>query len=393
MVSYSDYESDSRVRRYGETLVKHGYRVDALALNIAGKSTGDVVNGVRVFRIQNRVYDERSKFTYLRKLLLFFARSMFFLTREHLRDPYDKIHIHSVPDFLVFAALVPKLTGCQVILDIHDILPEFYASKFKISTSSPMFKLLLGVERASAAFADHVIAANHIWQDRLRQRSAKNGKCTALLNYPDTQIFTPRGRTRSDGKFVILFPGTLNYHQGVDLAVRAFAKIKDRAPQAEFQIYGTGEQQEFLRSLITDLGLQDRVFLRDFITSEKIASIMENADLGVVPKRKNLFGNEAFSTKILEFMCLGVPVVIPDTTVDRYYFNPSVARFFSGNDEDSLAASMLYLIENPDVREAQIQNANEFVKKYTWAANESRYFDILDGSPSPTGTPAKTVEI
>src|SRR5262249_6040611 len=143
MVSYSDYESDSRVRRYGETLVRQGYRVDALALNIAGKSTGDVVNGVRVFRIQNRVYDEHSKFTYLRKLLLFLARSMFFLAREHLKEPYDVIHVHSVPDFEVFSALVPKMMGCKVILDIHDILPEFYASKFKISSTSPMFKTLV----------------------------------------------------------------------------------------------------------------------------------------------------------------------------------------------------------------------------------------------------------
>ena len=46
------------------------------------------------------------------------------------------IHVHSVPDFLVFAALVPKLLGARIILDIHDILPEFYASKFGASKDS-----------------------------------------------------------------------------------------------------------------------------------------------------------------------------------------------------------------------------------------------------------------
>ena len=60
---------------------------------------------------------------------------MYFLTREHIRERYDLIHVHSVPDFEVFAALFPKLTGSKVILDIHDIVPEFYAASFGHPTS------------------------------------------------------------------------------------------------------------------------------------------------------------------------------------------------------------------------------------------------------------------
>jgi glycosyltransferase involved in cell wall biosynthesis len=44
---------------------------------------------------------------------------------------------------------------------------------------------------------------------------------------------------------------------------------------------------------------------------------MENADLGVVPKRNDPFGDEAFSTKILEFMAMGVPVIVSETRIDR----------------------------------------------------------------------------
>ena len=55
---------------------------------------------------------------------------MIFITKKHFNDPYDLIHVHSVPDFEVFAVLIPKLLGAKIILDIHDIVPEFYASKF-----------------------------------------------------------------------------------------------------------------------------------------------------------------------------------------------------------------------------------------------------------------------
>lgn len=85
MVAYTGYESDDRVRRYAETLVKRGYRVDAVALRQEGQSPRDIINGVRVFRIQRRVRNEKSKFAYLMKLILFFLRSALFLTKEHIK--------------------------------------------------------------------------------------------------------------------------------------------------------------------------------------------------------------------------------------------------------------------------------------------------------------------
>ena len=55
---------------------------------------------------------------------------MFLLMRRHVKARYQLIHVHSVPDFLVFAAWFPKLTGAKIILDIHDLLPELYAGKY-----------------------------------------------------------------------------------------------------------------------------------------------------------------------------------------------------------------------------------------------------------------------
>jgi glycosyltransferase involved in cell wall biosynthesis len=273
---------------------------------------------------------------------------------------------------------LPKLTGSKIILDIHDLVPEFYLSKFQSSTRSLTFRLLTRVERMSAWFSDHVIAANHIWEKRLRERSVKDSKCTTILNFPDTEIFKARGRTRTDNKFIILYPGTLNYHQGIDIAVRALALIKDQAPEVEFHIYGAGDQLNSLRELVEELGLEDRVFLKGTKALHDIASVIENADLGVVPKRKNSFGNEAFSTKILEFMSLGVPVVVPDTAIDRYYFDDSVVKFFHANDERSLADAILLMIKNPELRRKYTRNASEFVLKYSWDVNKSTYLDLVN---------------
>ena len=68
----------------------------------------------------------------------FLVRSSAALTGLHKRNRYDVIHIHNMPDFLVFAAWYPKLTGAKLILDIHDVVPELFANKFRTKLKSLM---------------------------------------------------------------------------------------------------------------------------------------------------------------------------------------------------------------------------------------------------------------
>lgn len=378
MLAYSFYESDNRVRRYAETLVRRGYRVDAVALRKAGQPRYESLNGVRVCRIQNRIRNERNKFSYIYRLLKFFVNSVLFISKQHLHRRYDLIHVHSVPDFEVFATFLAKMTGARVILDIHDIVPEFYASKFKVSKNSVAFRALIMVEKASIAFSDHVIIANHIWEKTLTARSVKQEKCTTMLNYPDLSIFYKRPRTRNDDKFIVIYPGSINWHQGVDIAVRAFALIKYHAPEAEFHIYGDGPMRAEIQKLITELGVQDRVFLRGSLPSEQIAAVMANADLGVVPKRNDSFGGDAFSTKILEFMALGVPVVVAATRIDRYYFDDSIVKFFEPENERELARAIKELLRSKEIRERFVSNAMAFIANYTWDNKEMDYLSLVD---------------
>jgi glycosyltransferase involved in cell wall biosynthesis len=377
MLSYSFYESDNRVMRYAETLSRRGDEVDVIALKRNGCLEFENLRGVNVYRIQERENEERGKLSYLNRLVRFLAGSSASLNRKHRERPYDLIHVHSVPDFEVFAALIPKLSGTKLILDIHDIVPELYASKFGIDQNHPIFKGLLAVERLSARFSDHVIIANHIWRERLVSRSVPEDKCSVFLNYPDPHLFYPRRRTRQDSRFIIMYPGTLNRHQGLDLAIEAMARIRDRAPQAELHIYGRGSEMPRLEEMVRALGLDNRVFLKAPVPLDRIVEKMAEADLGVVPKRNDPFGGEAFSTKILEFMALGVPVVVAATKIDRYYFNDAVVRFFTPEDVDDLAEALLEMIERKDTRKRLSESALRFVENFSWDKKKDEYLDLV----------------
>lgn len=379
MVAYTFYESDNRVMRYAETLVQEGHDVEVFALQQGDNPREEAICGVRVNRLQSRVVNEKSQMAYVWRIFLFLLRAFYQVTKGDLRQRYDLVHVHSVPDFLVFTALVPRLRGTPVILDIHDILPEFYLGKFGGGQQSWVFRFLTFAEKVCATVASHVIIANDIWRERLISRSVPPERCTVVLNSPDRSIFhaSEKGPEKR-GRFTLLYPGTLNWHQGLDIAIRAFAKISEQVPHADFHIYGEGPSKPFLASLIKELKVGRRVELREARRIREIAGIMEGADLGIVPKRKDNFGNEAFSTKIFEFMAMGVPVIVSDTKIDRYYFNDSLVRFFKGGDEDDLARCMLELIEHPERRRELVKNATEYIEKNDWISKKSEYLDLVE---------------
>lgn len=380
-VLYAFYESDTRVRMYAEALVERGDRVDAVALRKPGQPATGILEGVRIHRIQERVVNENGRADYLKRILRFFLASAVFLGQRSLNSAgsYDLVHVHSVPDFEVFAALVPKLRGAKVILDIHDLVPEFYADKFGVDSQSAVFGALRLAEKASSAFADHVIVANHLWERVITKRAVQTEKCSVFLNYPMPAFFRryPR-RSRDDGRVRMIYPGTLNRHQGVDLAVRAIGLIRDRIPAAELYIYGDGPDRSALQDLIRELRLEDRVFIQGFLPIEEIVPVIADADIGIVPKRAEGFGDTAFSTKILEFMALGVPVIAARTTIDSYYFNDTLVRFFEPGSVESLAEAMLDLVQSTQRRDLLARNAAAYARRNAWETKKDEYLRLVD---------------
>jgi glycosyltransferase involved in cell wall biosynthesis len=396
MIAYSFYETDSRIKQYATALVERGDRVDVIALRGQDQPSHSVLNGVNVFRIQARKINERGPLSYLLRIMRFLLSAAAIITRRHFSGKYQLIHVHSVPDFLVFAAAIPKLMGTPIVLDIHDVLPEFYASKFRVPRGSFMFRCLVIAERWSIAFADHTIVANHLWCERVAHRCGMPHKCSPIRNYPPRGLFNPNIRTRCNGKFLITYPGSLNWHQGVDVAITAFAKVKDQMPDAEFHIYGEGPAKASLIGLAESLGLGDRVAFHGLLPTEQIVQVMADTDLAVEPKRStSQFGNEALSMKIFEFMAVGVPLVVSRTRIHQYYYSDELVKYYDSDDEEELAANMVLLRRNPELRKKQVTNALQYVEAHSWDVEKYQYLAIVDSlvakEPVPRPSPPVTL--
>jgi glycosyltransferase involved in cell wall biosynthesis len=164
----------------------------------------------------------------------------------------------------------------------------------------------------------------------------------------------------------------------VDIALHAFARVAKALPTSEFHIYGDGIMKPSLVSLAQELGFNGSVKFFEPVRLSEIARIMANADVGIVPKRADSFGNEAYSTKIMEFMSVGVPVVASRTKIDQYYFDDSVLRFFNSGDPASLADAILTVLKDAALREKLVANALEYSTRHSWEQRKQDYLQLVD---------------
>lgn len=255
-----------------------------------------------------------------------------------------------------------------------------FSTKFETYFRAAYVAVLKAIEVISIRFVDHVIVANHLFHKTLIARSIPEVSSSIVLNHVDPDLFYRHARTRADDKFIVLFPGSLQWHQGVDLAIQAFGQVKRAVQNAEFHIYSGagGDMKVALQQLVQRLDLEESVKFLGSVPLHEMAKVIANADLGIVPKRADSFGNEAYSTKIMEFMSQGVPVVVSRTKVDTFYFEEGVVHFFRPGDSQAMAEAMLDVVSNQDLRKSLVTRGYEYVERNNWSRKKSEYLSLVD---------------
>lgn len=368
MIAYSQYEFDNRVHRYSESLVRLGHQTDVICLGQKGQNKFQVLNHVRLFRIQSRNYYEHGPLTYLIRLIQFFILSFYYSTLLYLRNRYDVYHFHNIPDFGIFCTLIPKILGAKVIFDIHDLVPEFYQRKFNIHENNYIIQLLKLIEKIAVWYSDHVITVTSIWKETLIRRSVSENKCTVILNSPDPVLFHPitHRYKKSNNKFNLIYHGNLSEIFGVDLVIHALKIVKKKIPNIHLSIYGQGKDRAVLRKLINELHLENEITLHRPVNRFQVPEIILNSDLGIDPKRDGILAGEGLSSKCMEYLSMNIPVIVSKTKAASTYYDNSMVMFFTPGDSNDLADKIITLYQNPDRRRSLVNNAKKFNQRHRW---------------------------
>ena len=372
MIVYTDYSADTRVRREAETLAAMSqHNVIVLALKESALPRTYDIDGVKVIELTEPKYCGKNKLRYVCSYIKFTALSFFVCTKLFVLRQVDIVHVHNMPDFLVFAGLVPRLFGKKLILDVHDTVPETFMVKF--NTSRPMlFKSLCFEESISCALAHKIICVNHVQRDVLVKRGISLEKMHICMNVPDHKRFnsknTKKTGNRDHSGFRMVYHGTIVKRLGIDLAIEAVARLINEIPALEFHIWGkSGDDLDEFVALSEELGIKDRIyFLSKSVSLENLPSKLLGMDLGVVGNRKNIATELMLPVKMLEYISLGIPVVVPRLKGIEYYFSDEMVCYYEPENVDSMASAILKLYKDKSMRKKQAEKAKAFLDQYGW---------------------------
>ena len=378
MLAYTLYSIDARIRREAETLVSHGHRVSIVVPREHDRPSGYEMDGVKIRELNISKYQGKSTARYLLSYIWYTLSASLICLSMLFQEKPDVIHVHNMPNFLIFAGLIPRVAGTKIILDTHDSMPETYSTKFS-SSSIFLFKIMCWEEALCCRIAHRIICVNHPQKEVLAARGIPANKIVIVMNVPDHKRFNLSEKAKyprkDSGAFNLVYHGTQAKRLGVDYSIKAVARLSGRIPELKFHDYGGGDDlDEFIR-LSRELGIEDRIyFSRLNIPIEELPEILAEMDAGVVANRKNPATALMLPVKMLEYIAFDIPVIAPRLETISYYFTDQMVTYFEPENVESLAEAILDLYQNPEKRKAQVLEARKFISRYGW---ENHQFDLI----------------
>ena len=379
MLAYAQYSYDARIKAYVKTIEQTGAKVDIFALREGGKKGFEQIGNSRIYYLANK-YQGSNGFFYLISYLMFFIKAFIKISHMFLKEKYSVIHVHNMPNFIIFTALLPKILGARVILDIHDLMTVNYMVKFNVDADNFLIKCLIFEQKVSARFASNLLCADHNQKNYLESVChLPHHKITVIMNLPNEEIFHSVERDKSkENKFRLIYHGTIAKRLGIDIMLEAIYKIGDQIP-INLSIYGTGDFLTEAECIANKYNLAEKVyFSKSFFPTEMVPSMVSRADLGVIANRRSLATNKfMMPVKLLEYVYLKIPVIAPRLEIIESYFDDGMVKYYEPENVNDLVRCIVELYRNPQERELLVKNALTFYQKRSWKTQGEEYLKLL----------------
>ncbi|MDT4988468.1 MAG: hypothetical protein QOI74_2562 [Micromonosporaceae bacterium] len=371
---------DTRVLREVTALTAAGYEVDLICARKPGEPARERSGRLTIRRLAVPGGDRGRPVRYVIRYLWFFVHAAALVSALHPRRRYRLVQVNTLPDALVFAALVPRLFGARVLLDLHECMPEFFASKFHTSMRHPAVRLIAGLEQRCISFADLVITPTAQLRDTFVARGADPAKIGVVMDGADESMFHPTASVHPDAdRFTLISHGTIEERYGLDTAIRAVALLRTEIPRLRLKIHGDGSDSDRLRALAAALGVADRVdFSGGFTPVDDLVRAIATADVGIVAMKRDPFRDLTLASKMFDFISMRVPMAVSRTRSVEETFDAGCFELFDSDDAADLAAAIRRLYADADRRARLAAHAATVADPYRWTHQRVHYLQTVD---------------
>ncbi len=389
MIVLSQYPGDPRVRREAEALARHGEEVDIICFRKPEQTAVESWGNVTAHRIM-LVRDKSSIIRYLLFSQGFGLAAAAKLEALSRTRHYELVQIHNLPDQLVFAALLHRLRGVPVVLDLHDLMVELFESKWHGPRARVLLPVVKLVERLSCGFASRLITTSEGFRGKLLSRGIPADKITLVLNSADNHIFyrpasgVMERDARADAVLTeprLVYHGTVAHRFGLHVLLEAVALLRDRGLRPTLRLHGKfdPDYRPVLERIVAARGLEQAVTLGEYLTHEEIRELLYGMDLGVVPYLRDSFMDLALSTKSFEYIAVGLPVVASRVDSMTGLLSPRAIAYSDPDNAADLADRIQELCADPARRRDLSRNADVEYGAIAWPVMEERYVSLMTG--------------
>jgi glycosyltransferase involved in cell wall biosynthesis len=365
-----DYEP--QIRREAEALVAAGFDVEFLCMRNPERPRRAVVGQVEVTSLPCSL-DRSSRLRYAFSYARFFAAATWTLSLRHLRRRYAAIQVNTMPDFLVFAAALPKWLGAPVFVYMHEPMPELAETLFGPGRVS---RILARIEQRALAFADHAFAVTEPLKQRYVERGAEADRITVVLNGVDPAVRfgdwtpSPNGHAR---RFTVICHGAVIDRYGQDTIVEAARLVRDELPDLRVVLTGRGSMVDELNRMIAAGGLEDVVSFEGWVSHDRVNDLLHAADAGIVAQKASPYSHLVHTNKMVDYWLFGLPVIASRLRAVCELYGDDTLEYYTPGDPVDLARAIRRLHDDPARREQLAHNGRLAETRNGWAVQRKSY--------------------
>lgn len=297
----------------------------------------------------------------------------------------DVIHAHSPVLNAIPALWAGRKLGLPVVYEIRAFWEDAAVDHGTYAEGSWKYKLTQTIETMVCTRADQVaILCDGLKQDLVR-RHIPAQKITPVFNGVDIDDFQPgavdgeyQRQWQLAGKKVIGFIGSFYRYEGLDLLVKAFARIAKEDQDAVLLLVGGGPMEEELARLVAGLELGKRVVMPGRIPHERVPGVYAMIDVLAYPRHSMRLTELVTPLKPLEAMAMGKVLVASDVGGHKELIrHGETGLLFKAGDEAALAGELKRLLKDGELRETLQRQGRDWVaRNHTWEKTTAVYRDI-----------------
>ncbi len=277
--------------------------------------------------------------------------------------PWRLYQKREVDVFFSPAHYIPRFCPVPAVVTVHDLSYLYYPDDF---LKSDLYKLTNWTKYAVNHARKIIAVSKTTKKDIIKSYDLPENKIEVIYNgYEKPAVkhsrFADEKIIGAVDKPFVLYVGTLQPRKNINILISAFAKFKQLYPQFSLIIAGKkGWLFDQIYDKVSNLGLNDDVFLTDYVTDNQLLLLYKKAFCFVMPSFY-----EGFGIPILEAMSHDCPV-ISSFASSLPEVGGEACLYFDPNNVSDLVEKLTLLKEDEKLRKELVQKGKERIKEFSW---------------------------